>query len=145
MTDFKFRAHFPLRDEISPISFICNDADDALDQWNRAREHDGLRPHAHIPRDTDLEVLQHDDIYEGVCIDYTDIDFATLLRLPETTDEQLEACEQVLLQSHDEGYSVDILDMSMFERTVPKKPEHLTRQEYASILKQQRLLGDLMR
>jgi hypothetical protein len=74
-----------------------------------------------LPPDTEVEVLSYDDQWGGVYIQYSDTTFATLLRLPETTDEDLEECEEHLIRGQNEGYSCDILDMSSFSKTVKVK------------------------
>lgn len=118
---FKFEAHFPLMREISAISFVCDSAEEALIQWNNARAHDGLPPDNSIPSNTLIEVLEYDDHYEGVYIDYSDNDFTTLLKLPETMEEQLKECEKHILEGQDNGHFCRILDMSSFKETTKTK------------------------
>lgn len=125
---FKFKAHFPLMREISAISFVCNDEGDALAQWNSARDHDGLRPASAIPPDTLIEVLEWDDHYGRIYIDYSDTCFATLLKLPETTEEQLRACEEHILKGQDDGYYCCILDMSNFKETTRRTKSFADRE-----------------
>lgn len=60
----KYKVHFPLTSEMSPIGYIVTDSasgeskeEQALWHYNRSRNHDGLAPLTRLPRGTRFEPI----------------------------------------------------------------------------------------